>query len=566
MRKSYLFLLFVAALAASCAVREETETLSSADHTVLFVAQMQTDGTRTAFGPEEDGIYHTNWTARDTAVAVSLNHADPREARVIAGPDYSYAHFQYSTGVQASSYTFHLLTPSSAAERMNASREAWQIRIPSVQTPTQDSPDEAAQILSATTGTLSQIPTRLGVHFAHVTAYGRLTLLNLPEGLTVYSVILSSGAPLTGSWYLAAGEAGQTPSLEPKEPSTTLTIQTSRTENIWFACAPGDVSGAAMKVIVVTDHGTYEKGFTFRNNRSFKPGRVASFSVDFNGVVPASAGETYTLVTDASSLRAGDEIVLLNAEGTYAVSTTQNSNNRGVVAVTTQNGQLNNVGSKVQKFVLRGSAGAWNIRTNPGDNYLYAETGGNYLRTSATATNLYNWTISIAQDGSATIAAPYPTGNTNRIILFNHKNQNNLFFSAYTATGTGMSLMAIYRKTLAYYNPYEGDPVLDSDGYGAYRTEGSLVYVPGTDQLSREYNAGSSKLCFSIVTPSTGSILEMDGIPASPLLGDEFTLQCRSFQGIFTSWEKSYSVKVLRVDGAKVWLSDSNGNGFIVKK
>ncbi len=567
MRKIYLYLSIVAALAASCAVREETETLDPADRSVLFVAQMQTNETRTAFGPGEDGIYHTNWTARDTAVAVSLNHAEPREARVVSGPDYSYAHFQYSTGVQASSYTFHLLTPSSAAEQMNASRGAWQIRIPSIQTPSQDSPDEAAQILSATTGTLSQIPSKLGVRFSHVTAYGRLTLLNLPEGLTVQSVTLSCSTPLTGSWYLQAGEAGQTPTLEPKEASSTLVIQTDRTENIWFACAPGDVSGATLNIIVCTDRGTYEKSVTLKNNRSFKPGRVASFSVDFTGIVPPSSGGTFVLVTDASTLRAGDEIVLLDKDGTRAVSTTQNANNRGTVAVSTHNGILNNPASTVQHFVLRGSAGAWNILTSPGNQYLYAQEDGNYLRTSSTATGLYNWTISIATDGTATISAPYTNGNSTRTILYNHKNDKNLFFSAFTSTtGTNMDLMSIYRKEAIYDNPYETDSILSQDEYGAYRNGNNRIYDPDMDQLSREYTVSSHKLCFAILTPSTGTILQMDGIKTPPLMGDSFTLQCKEFQGLFTNWSGNYSVKVLRVDGPKVWLSDGEGNGFIIKQ
>ena len=488
MRKSILFLMIGAALAAACAVHEETETTLSADRTVLFVAQAQPEATRTAFEPGQDGIYPTRWTARDTAVAVSLNHADPREARVISGPDYSYAHFEYTVSGQADAYTFHLLSPSSAAEKMNATRQSWQIRIPSVQTPSADSPDEAAQIMAATTGTLQTLPTRLGVRFSHVTAYGRLTLLGLPEAATVQSVTLSCSTPLTGSWYLPAPTDGSTPVLEALDASSNLSIQTSSKENIWFACAPGDVSGATLKVIAATSRGCYEKAVTLRSGRSFKAGKVASFSVDFSGITPTSTGEAYVLVTDASTLAAGDEIALLNEEGTYAMSTQQNTNNRGVVAVTTGNGKLIDPPGNVQFFNLRGQAGSWNILTKSTGRYLYTEAvNSNYLRTTSgtTPSGLYNWTISIASDGTATITAPYTNGSSqSRTIMYNYYSSSNLLFSTYTSAGNKRSLMSIYRKGDATSNPYEDDPVLAFSEYGAYLTTGSRLYAAGTDQLS----------------------------------------------------------------------------------
>ena len=571
MRKSILYLSIVAALASACAVHEESETNFSSEHTVLFVAEAQPEATRTAFEPGQDGTYPTRWTARDTAVAVSLNHAEPRNARVISGPDYSYAHFEYTVSGQADAYTFHLVTPSSAVEKMSAPRQAWQIRIPAVQTPSADSPDEAAQILAATTGTLQQLPTQMGVRFSHVTAYGRLTLLGLPENATVQSIILSCKTPLAGTWTLSAPTDGTTPVLQPLEASSTLTIRTSAKENVWFACAPGDVSGATLRVIVGTSRGCYEKTVTLRNGRSFKAGKVASFSVDFTGVSPTatSGGDTFFLVTDASILAPGDEIVLLNKEGTYAMSTQQgsNSNSRGAVAVTTHDGKLTDAGSTLQHFTLGGQAGSWNFLTSPGGHYLYTETSNSnylYLTSGTTPSGLYNWTISIASDGTATIAAPYGgTSTRTRTIMYNVKNR---YFNTYTSTNnSNQSLMSIYRKGDPSGNPYEDDPVVAVSEYGAYLTTGNRLYSPATDQISREYATSGTTLTFSILTPATGKVLELGGIPVSPLVGDTFTLQYKELQGISSS-AKSYSVKVMRVEGAKVWLSDGNGNGFIVKK
>ena len=561
MRKSILYLLLVAGLATACAVQEETESLNPAERTVLFRAEMPATETRTAFEPGENGLYPTRWTDRDTAVSVSLNYGAPKAAKVVPAADYRSAQFEYTTGAQADEYRFLIVTPGSAVETMSLSRTAWQIRIPAVQTPTRNSPDEAAQILAATTGALETLPTQLDVRFNHVTSYGRLTLLNLPADLTVSAITLSCTTPLAGIWYFSDG------SLTPCEASSTLVLQTSETENVWFACAPGDVSGATLKVIVSTDKGTYEKQVTLHEGRSFKPGRVASFSVDFSGILPSASGEIYTLVTDASTLAAGDEILLLNAEGTYAIGS-QKSNNRSAVAITVQNRQIESVGSTVQHFTLGGKAGAWNFLTHPGGQYLYTKEGSkNYLLTTngTSPQDLSNWSISITSDGTATIAATYKDGSEKRIMKYNHTSSSNLLFATYrsSATVNQTSLMSIYRKTILNGNIYDDDPVLDKTEYGAYLNGTERLFVAGSDQISREYNGNN--LTFAILSPAAASVLEMDDIPTNPLVGDGFTLICREIRGAVIE-ERHFLVKVLRVDGSRVWLSDGNGNGFIIKK
>lgn len=409
MRKRILFLLIVAGLTAACSVREETECVDMQLPTIRFVAEAPGDpATRTAFAERENGDYPTWWTERDTAVAISLNLQTPRMAPVVPDPDHRTARFDYVLDAPASSYTFHLLTPGAAVEArgtsrsasgISPSRKAWIIRIPSVQTPGPNSPDESAQILAATTDTEEQLPARMIVPFRHVTAYGRLNLLNLPEDAAVSSVTLSCATPLSGSWYLST----ETGALEAFEASSSLILRTSSKEDVWFACAPGDVSGAIMKVIVSTDKGTYQKTFTLPKDHSFKRGHVASFSVDFASVKPS---------TD---------------------------------------------------------------------------------------------------------------------------------------------------------HPYEDDPVLTHTEYGAYYLGSEQVYHAGTDQLFREYAANGKTLTFSLIMPSTATVLELGNIPASLLVGDSFTLQCQDIRGV-QSRGSTYVVKVLRVDGAKVWLSDGLGNGFIIKK
>ena len=268
---------------SGCLSDPQTGSGSAAIRTVRFTARQPE--TRSTFDDAIDGLYPTRWTERDTAVAVALNYGPASAAKAVPSPDGRKAEIEYSFSETASEYCFHALTPASAAQTLSASRKGWLVRIPAVQTPLPNSPDEAAQILAATSETSATVPEELDLDFYHVTSYGRLTITGLSDKIKVRSVTLSCRVPLSGTWdyFLDGSSAGK---LEPREASSSITLMTSAKENIWFACAPGDVSGAEMRVSVKTSLGLYEKTIQFHEDRSFKPGKVASFSVDFSGIKP----------------------------------------------------------------------------------------------------------------------------------------------------------------------------------------------------------------------------------------------------------------------------------------
>ena len=286
MKQNPIFLaaaLLMLPFVSGCLSDPQTGSGSAAIRTVRFTARQPE--TRSTFDDAIDGLYPTRWTERDTAVAVALNYGPASAAKAVPSPDGRKAEIEYSFIETASEYCFHALTPASAAQTLSASRKGWLVRIPAVQTPLPNSPDEAAQILAATSETSATVPEELNLDFYHVTSYGRLTLEGLSDKIKVRSVTLSCRVPLSGTWdYFLDGSSAGT--LEPREASSSITLMTSAKENIWFACAPGDVSGAEMRVSVKTSLGLYEKTIQFHEDRSFKPGKVASFSVDFSGIKP----------------------------------------------------------------------------------------------------------------------------------------------------------------------------------------------------------------------------------------------------------------------------------------
>ena len=286
MKQNPIFLaaaLLMLPFVSGCLSDPQTGSGSASIRTVRFTARQPE--TRSTFDDAIDGLYPTRWTERDTAVAVALNYGPASAAKAVPSPDGRKAEIEYSFSETASEYCFHALTPASAAQTLSASRKGWLVRIPAVQTPLPNSPDEAAQILAATSETSATVPEELNLDFYHVTSYGRLTITGLSDKIKVRSVTLSCRVPLSGTWdYFLDGSSAGT--LEPREASSSITLMTSAKENIWFACAPGDVSGAEMRVSVKTSLGLYEKTIQFHEDRSFKPGKVASFSVDFSGIKP----------------------------------------------------------------------------------------------------------------------------------------------------------------------------------------------------------------------------------------------------------------------------------------
>ena len=105
---------------------------------------------------------------------------------------------------------------------------------------------------------------------------------------------------------------------------------------------------------------------------------------------------------------------------------------------------------------------------------------------------------------------------------------------------------------------------LDNTVPGFYPASGSAVtYKAGTDQLSREYTG--STITFSIISPASKAVVSMGGIPSAAAVGSSFNLSYSSVSNLGAT-AKSYSVTVVKEDGALLWLLGSEGDKFIVKK
>ena len=576
---------------AACARQEVEiegpEATPAKAHTIHFTATATV--TRTAFGEAvEDGSgnisYPTYWTENDAQVKISLNY----ESSVVAAvnPDEQDASgniirssFDASfDGIDAQDpYKFYVVSPASALLWPSAERGAVSVHILSEQTPTAASIDEAAQIIVAESQAYEALPDAVDVHFGHLTAYGKLTLKNVtvPQGAEVTSVrLVSEEQPLTGDWYYKFEDG----TMEEKEASSSLIIRTDNlnlvTDPVWFSCAPVDMGGKKLKVYVgLSNAKALYREITLKSGVQLVSGGIYKFSVNMadatlvdNAVEVTHAEDVYQLVKSASSLSAGDEVIFLDSPSSpgNAMAITGGTSGQTAVAKNAADGfTLGSDGyirlprnSSVAKLTVD-SATSSTISFKYGSSYyLYSGTDGSsrYLQFS---TSRRNWSFSIANSGAATMY--YYTSGRNYYVRY-----NNNYFNVNRNTGT----FAIYKKitvTSTESVDMSHPAVLEYSDFGAYLPGRFLVYNASTDQLSREYESDGS-LTFAILAPEEDQALEFIGIPSSVTLDDTFSLRVRFLKSSATQLDGQYDVRVAKEEGHVLWLADTYGNGFIVKR
>ena len=152
---------------------------------------------------------------------------------------------------------------------------------------------------------------------------------------------------------------------------------------------------------------------------------IGVFTMPFVSV--NAEGQTAQLVTDASTLAEGDQVIIAAKDYDYALSTTQNKNNRGQASIK-KDGNTATLAEGVQVLTLEAGTESGTFAFNTGDGYLYAaSSSSNYLKTETTLSANSSWSITIA-DGVATVVAQ---GTYTRNVL--QYNQSSSLFACYSS-------------------------------------------------------------------------------------------------------------------------------------
>ena len=443
MKKMYRFLFAVAAAATAFAgcVREPELIPAAGEQTVQFTAE--SIETRTAFSDPEGTSYPVLWTANDQNVVIALNMEDKGKqvAAVTPSADFKTATFTASFSKDTTVYKFYALSPASALLSVTAKDARLGVTVPSAQTPTAKSVDEAAQILVAVSSETTQMPEKVSFNFKHWTAYGKLSLSNLAlNGAKIEAVDLTSEEAWAGRWYYFFGDGTTTANSA----SNTITVNTTSESDIWFACAPVDLSGKKLTVTVKTDKGTLTKEITMPADRKFESGKVARFTVDMKGIA-IKESEVYELVSKADDLLYHSKVIIAGATVDYAISTNQQGNNRAAAAVTKDGNKIIDPSSSVEVFLLEAGtqSGSYAFKAS-NDQYIYAAGGtkNNYLRSKATIDDTGSWVVTF---GEKTVLKAMIADEGARNVLQFNPNSGNPIFNCYGSNSASRDSIAIYK-------------------------------------------------------------------------------------------------------------------------
>lgn len=379
--KSLFVVIAATATFAGCQ-KEENNAPATETKTVEFFAN--SIETKTVFGESytegTDTKYPTLWTAGDK-VKVYLNLSIPSgtsgtekspAVELLEGDETSVS-AKFSAEIKdysPESYTFYAVSPSDAANARTSNRVT--VVIPTLQKPLATSPAKNAQIVYAISETTEEMPSSIDMDFHHFTAYGKLSFSNLASAsVSKVKIVAPADVCLSGKWNYLPADGTIAPHSEGT--SNEITIETTSTSDIWFACGPVDVSGKTLKFIVTTDDGNLEKEITFPANRKFQSGKVAKFTVDMDGVTvpePEETTVTLTKVTSVSQLTTGKYIIVSSDDAYYLPN----------AAYTSSNGPSQKSTTKINGVIQLEDDMIWNV-TASGSGYVFesASVSGYYL-------------------------------------------------------------------------------------------------------------------------------------------------------------------------------------------
>ena len=233
---------------------------------------------------------------------------------------------------------------------------------------------------------------------------------------------------------------------------------------------------------------------------------------------PQKGTEVFDLVTDASTLSAGDEFVIAAAYTDsetgvtkyFALGVTQNNNNRAAVEIELEADGTIMPHTTAQRITLEGEADAWNLAVvgvddNP-SGYLYASSkSSNQLKTRAAVgeDGAADATITISSDGIASIVFHREEGRNDL-----RYNNGSTIFSCY-AEGNNQTPVQIFRKRLEYL------PVTISDaGYATlYYSDKNLLVPAGVKAYTVKVEDKAAVVSTEYNVIPAGSAVILQGAP-----------------------------------------------------
>ena len=485
---------------SSCVKDDATATVS---RTIEFFANAI--DTKTSFDTpvSENGVttYPTLWTVGDK-VDVFCNYTNNKTCDLIVSDDCRIASFRSTIDItEATTYKFYSVCPASAASYPNTNYTSITVEIPTSQSPTLSSVDPNAQVLAAVSQSFETVPSSVSFLYEHITAYGRMSLTNLPADANVSSVKLQFSKKVVGKWYYYPDHYSVKDEVaitwKENDSESAITLNTSSTQDIWFACVPADFTeGGSMMITVSTDKGAFVRDVDF-TGRKFEAGKVAKFAVNMEGVTP-DVSKTFTLVQNAADLTVGSEIIIAAKDYDFAmgIPPADNYMTHAAVVKSDDKSSISNIGASVMVLTLaEGSKENTFAMLTPDGKYLCAvSSSDNHLRTGASLTDNGSWKLAVTNGVTSVVAQGSYTKNA---ICYYTSDQYECRFSCYASVSTQKPI-AIYKAYAENETPSAAvetvlDPVIDTSEENLVKitcaSDGATIYyttdgtVPSTSSI-----------------------------------------------------------------------------------
>ncbi len=292
------------------------------------------------------------------------------------------------------------------------------------------------------------------IEMNHLTSIIKVQVTNnSSEDLKVENVSFTGTEDIVGTYYInfAASPVGYKPSgnqyvsntasLEVKNGEV---ISSGASADFYIAVKPFTAkTGTTLKLAV----NGYEKTLTLKNDITFTAGHIKTLGFNVDKKIPK---KVWTIVTDASTLAAGDKIVIVsNSKKKVAAGIESDYLKETSAQFSSDLSTIESMFADASVFTLGGSANSWTLSNS--DGALLGATAAKKLAFNKGTTS---WKITISESDDATIQNG---NNSYGKILYN---VNSTRFSTYTsATNVSMLLPQIYRLESAL--PALATPTVD---------------------------------------------------------------------------------------------------------
>ena len=293
----------------SCSKIKTTEEISDDAVTVRFTSSV--DATKTVFGEYANGYYPVLWTS-DQTVAIFYNSqtGDAQQGYngaqyITPTPSYDGKTAEFSatfTKQDADIHAFYAFSPLCSLNWMG--HEDWDsdgikeinvlyATVPTDQVPVPGTCDEKAQLIVANKE-YADFPEVVNLSFSHLSSYGKIETLALPEGATeIVGVLLESNKAISGEIYYYFDQPANV-HVNNKKATKYIYLDVNNAHrnttltDVFFATTPVSFSdGDWLRVSVYTEtkSDSWSKTINFTSEQPlvFTPGHISSFSIGAEG-------------------------------------------------------------------------------------------------------------------------------------------------------------------------------------------------------------------------------------------------------------------------------------------